>query len=123
MTRIVRPEPLDGPLRAAAPNSLLRAGLLAACAALLALSASCAGDRGPDQNPRAHALAQFKQADTNGDDQLTREEMAKGLPQLAPHFDEIDQDHNGVVNFAELWSYLQFRSFAAEDARQQRRYR
>lgn len=118
MTHIVRPEAASGPLPPSTAKTRVRNPLLpAACAVLLALTSGCIGGRGPDQDPRARALAEFRHADTNGDDELTREEMTKGLPQLAPHFDEMDQDHNGLVNFAELWSYLQFRSFAAADAK------
>lgn len=89
---------------------LLLPGLLASCASHHPMELGGSASR--------HALlARFKQADSNGDEQLTREEMTHGMPELAPHFDEIDLDHNQQVNFAELWSYMQLRAFSAEDAR------
>lgn len=59
-------------------------------------------------------LANFKKADANNDEQLTREEMQAGMPQFSGNFDDIDTDHNGKVNFAELWSYVQFRYMQRE---------
>ncbi|MGH8462332.1 MAG: EF-hand domain-containing protein [Stenotrophobium sp.] len=100
----------------AATAGLILLGLLSACAE------QPHGDYASGNAMRAHLLARFKQADTNGDEQLTREEMTKGMPELAPHFDEIDLDHNQRVNFAELWSYMQLRAFAANDARAHSRY-
>ncbi|MES2491593.1 MAG: EF-hand domain-containing protein [Pseudomonadota bacterium] len=92
------------------------------CAGLLAMAACAGAPRHTD--PLAVAgglLAVFKKADNNGDEQLTREEMSASLPQYAEHFDEIDTDHNGFVNYAELKSYLQWVRLGKEDAAEQQR--
>ena len=62
--------------------------------------ASAAGAEGHD------SMARFKQADTNGDGMLSRDE-AKALPKLARHFDEIDANHDGQVTADELRAYHQ----------------
>ena len=51
---------------------------------------------------------QFKAADKNGDEKLTREEFAQGFPQFAATFDDADVDRNGFVNLAELQSYFEW---------------
>jgi hypothetical protein len=93
------------------------------CAGLLALAACASKPQHPNgPTPPGGLRASFKKADLNGDEQLTREEMTAGLPQYAEHFDEIDTDHNGLVNLAELLSYAQWRRLEAEDAAEQRQY-
>ena len=99
-----------------------RIGTAFLCTCLLALAACAGAPRHAD--PLAVAgglLAVFKKADSNGDEQLTRDEMSAGLPQYAEHFDEIDTDHNGFVNYAELKSYLQWVRLGKEDAAEQQR--
>ena len=94
-----------------------RTGIPLLCLCLLALQ-GCASHRSRPGGPHethASLLADFKKADLNGDEQLTREEMSAGLPRYAADFDEIDTDHNGVVNFAELWSYWQWRHMGTDD--------
>ena len=95
------------------------------CACLLTLSACASKPHHPGSQdlPPGGLRAAFKNADTNGDEQLTREEMSAGLPQYAEHFDEIDTDHNNLVNFAELQSYVQWRRLEIEDERQAQRLR
>lgn len=96
-------------------RSTLPSGLLCAC--LLALTA-CSSQPGHPSGPhetRATLLADFKKADTNGDEQLSMDEMKAGLSRYAADFDEIDTDHNGQVNFAELWSYWQWRHLGTDD--------
>lgn len=94
--------------------------LLCACQLALAACASPPPHPGP-QGLQGGLRAAFKKADLNGDEQLTREEMSAGLPQFAEHFDEIDTDHNGLVNLAELQSYVQWRRLESEDAAEQQR--
>ena len=45
--------------------------------------------------------AAFKAADTNKDGVLSRDEAAK-LPTLAPRFDELDKNKDGVPSFEEF---------------------
>jgi len=51
---------------------------------------------------RDRARARFKQADSNGDRQLSREEMAQLRPGLAQHFDRIDSNGDGLASEQEL---------------------
>ncbi|HEX7560452.1 MAG TPA: EF-hand domain-containing protein [Usitatibacter sp.] len=71
-----------------------------ACATLVAV----AGSEGHDGHG---AMAErLKQADTNGDGMISREE-AKALPRIAAHFDEIDANHDGQVTADELRAFHQ----------------
>ena len=56
--------------------------------------------------PHRHgAIAErLKQADTNGDGFISRDE-AKALPRLAQHFDEIDTDHDNQLSADELRAF------------------
>ena len=87
-----------------------RPALTVLCACVL-LTVACQEQprRAAPQGLYESTLANFNKADSNNDEQLTREEMTAGLPQFAASFDEIDTDHNGKVNFAELWSFVQYR--------------
>jgi Ca2+-binding EF-hand superfamily protein len=51
----------------------------------------------------------FKGADANGDGQLTKDEMTKGMPRMASHFDEIDTNKDGFVTEDEIKAYAQSR--------------
>lgn len=108
-------------------TTLLRLGAAAVCAGVMAILGACAEVpvHGGPQGLYDSLLANFKKADSNGDEQLTREEMQAGLPQFFANFDEMDTDHNGRVNFAELWSYAQWRHMRQhpEPLRQQERER
>lgn len=94
---------------------LRRTGTTLLCACLLALAA-CASHptRLGARETLTNLRAAFKKADSNGDEQLSREEFGAGLPGYAENFDEIDTDHNGFVNFAELWSYVQWKHLGSE---------
>ncbi|HVT37080.1 MAG TPA: hypothetical protein VHE37_15935 [Nevskiaceae bacterium] len=87
---------------------------LAALAGLLLLAGCADEPRAPYGTPalRKQLLEQFKAADKDGNDNLTRDEAAAGMPSVAAHFDEIDTDHNERVNFAEIWNYAQWRGIA-----------
>ena len=82
---------------------LATVGLLAAC-----------GPKRPvgNYNPRAFFEADSKKADTAQDEMLTRDEATLGMPSVGQHFDEIDLDKNDKLNFAEVWSYVQWRRVA-----------
>lgn len=68
---------------------------LAAMALLLALPLAQASERGDH----------MKQLDTNGDGQLSRDEV-KSAPMLSAKFDEIDTDKNGQLSKEELKAYM-----------------
>ncbi|NKF21912.1 EF-hand domain-containing protein [Solimonas marina] len=80
---------------------------------LLVLLAGCAHDRPkPDQQLRE----QFKQADQNGDEQLTPEEF-KALKLPGVSFQMVDTDGNGLVTLAELENYITWRRVQDEGRR------
>ena len=85
-------------------------------ALLLALQGCASFDEvhSPPATPalRKELAEQFKAADKDGDENLTREEATAGMPAVAAHFDDMDTDRNGRVNFAELWNYAQWRGVA-----------
>jgi Ca2+-binding EF-hand superfamily protein len=69
-----------------------------ASAAVVALAAPEARDgRGP-------MMERLKQADTNGDGLISRDE-AKALPRIAKHFDEIDTNKDNQVSAEELRAF------------------
>ena len=70
------------------------AALGIASAALLAVAAP------EGREGRAPGMERLKQADTNGDGLISREE-AKALPRLAARFDEIDTNHDGKLDTQE----------------------
>jgi Ca2+-binding EF-hand superfamily protein len=51
---------------------------------------------------QAEFAARFKQADTNGDGLLSKEEVAAGMPRLARQFDRLDTNKDGELSAAEL---------------------
>jgi hypothetical protein len=51
---------------------------------------------------------QFEAADADGDEQLSRDEVAGGMPELLPRFETVDTDHNERISNAELSSYLEW---------------
>lgn len=46
-------------------------------------------------------LSRFKQADSDKNNALSRQEAEK-MPRVAAHFDEIDLNHDGQVSLAEM---------------------
>jgi Ca2+-binding EF-hand superfamily protein len=77
--------------------AILTAAGLASAAFLAAAAPEAQGGRG--------AMAdRIKQADTNGDGMISREE-AKALPRIAAHFDEIDANHDGQISADELRAF------------------
>ncbi len=78
----------------------LIAALLLASSATLAIAAD-----GPEgHGHRGAMLERLKQADTNGDGMLNREE-ATALPMISKHFDEIDTNRDGQITMEELRAF------------------
>jgi Ca2+-binding EF-hand superfamily protein len=59
---------------------------------------------GAPEGHGARGSERLKQADTNGDGMISREE-AKALPMIAKHFDEIDANHDGQITADELRAF------------------
>ena len=57
-------------------------------------------------NLRAQVDARLRAADTNGDQQLSREEAQAALPMVFALFDFLDADHDGQVTRAELYRLM-----------------
>ncbi len=56
--------------------------------------------------PEVHGpMGRLKQADTNGDGMISREEAAAALPMISKHFDEIDANHDGQITMEELRAF------------------
>lgn len=53
--------------------------------------------------------ARFKQADSDGNGTLSREEAAKGMPRLAKNFDAIDTSKDGQLSPDEIRAYMRDR--------------
>lgn len=68
---------------------------LTACAA-----AAARGDRAEQMKER------FAAADSDHDGYVSREEAEKGLPRIAPHFDDADTNHDGKLSQDEIATYL-----------------
>jgi hypothetical protein len=79
--------------------------LVASLAALGIASAALIAVAAPDgRDGRGHGAERFKQADTNGDGVISRDE-AKALPRLAKSFDEIDANRDGQVSADEMHAF------------------
>jgi Ca2+-binding EF-hand superfamily protein len=48
------------------------------------------------------ADARFKEADVNGDGQLSLDEVQSKMPRLGDHFTDLDKDKNGMLSKEEL---------------------
>jgi hypothetical protein len=53
-------------------------------------------------NMRGHMDEKFKEADANGDGQLSLDEVQAKIPRLASHFSDLDKDKNGLLSKEEL---------------------
>ena len=83
----------------------LIAALVFASSAALAQAAD-----GPEgHGHRGAMLERLKQADTNADGMLNRDE-AKALPMISKHFDEIDANHDGQITTEELRAFHKARA-------------
>ena len=47
----------------------------------------------------------FKQADTNGDGNISMDEAKQSMPKLAEHFDAIDANHDGQLSPDEMHEF------------------
>ena len=78
---------------------------IATLAALGLASAAILAVAAPEVHEgRGHGFERLKQADTNGDGMISREE-AKALPRILEHFAEIDADGNGQITAEELRAF------------------
>lgn len=48
----------------------------------------------------------FAAADSDHDGYISRDEAEKGLPRIAPHFDDADTNHDGKLSQDEITTYL-----------------
>lgn len=53
-------------------------------------------------NLRGHMDEKFKEADANGDGQLSLDEVQAKMPRLASRFTDLDKDKNGMLSKDEL---------------------
>ena len=81
-------------------KTLRSANLLTALTAVLPLTA-LAQQAQPGQQPAASTPEiAFMRADTNGDGKLSKAEAAR-LPAVAPKFDALDKDKDGMLSMGE----------------------
>src|SRR5438045_6256515 len=80
----------------------LIAALAFASSSALALAAD--GQGGEGHHGHGRMLERIKQADTNGDGMLSRDE-AKALPMISKNFDAIDANHDNQVTMEELRAF------------------
>lgn len=92
-------------------NTAIRRLLALAALALPLVALAQTSTSNPSDKDHAAKKEKFvekmKATDTNGDHQLSKEEMSKGMPRLAAHFDEIDVNHDAKVSTEELKTYVQ----------------
>ena len=60
----------------------------------------------PRNNVPSGLSALLAKADANGDGVLSRSEVASSLPRMAPNFDRIDTDRNGLLSREEIDAWL-----------------
>ena len=51
------------------------------------------------------AQERFKQADTNGDGNISMDEAKQGIPKLAEHFNAVDANHDGQLSPDEMHGF------------------
>lgn len=62
--------------------------------------------RGKAQAIKQKGAERFRQADTDGDGSLSKEEAEKGMPRLAKDFDAIDANQDGKLSQDEIRTYM-----------------
>ena len=65
------------------------------------------GERHEDK--REKMMDKLRQADTNRDGAISRDEANKSLPHLAKNFDKIDENHDGLITREELQHFREKR--------------
>src|SRR5438477_6230952 len=83
-------------------------GITIIAALAFASSAALAAVADEGHGPRGAMAERLKQADTDGNGMLSREE-AKALPMISKHFEEIDTNHDGQITAEELRAFHQKR--------------
>ena len=63
----------------------------------------------PREEIRSRGVEKARQADTNRDGALSREEAGKSFPRFSRHFDEADTNHDGVVSPEEMRAFREKR--------------
>jgi hypothetical protein len=58
---------------------------------------------------RSRAIERARQADTNHDGAISRQEADRSMPHLSRHFEEIDANHDGVVSREEMRAFRERR--------------
>ena len=77
---------------------------------LAALAVDAGADAGKARGPGGQGgpmMERLKQADTNADGMISREEAKASLPRISAHFDEIDANKDGQVTSDELRAFLE----------------
>lgn len=72
------------------------------------LVAAAGAQAGPDsgaEQARRYMDARFREADTDGNGSLSKQEAERRMPYVAQNFAAIDADRNGQVSAAELQAY------------------
>ena len=85
-------------------RSLLLSSIALVLAGVSTVALAASDHRGPghERGPRAHGGHAFKQADANGDGQISRAEfLAASEKRASQMFDRLDANGDGVVNQAE----------------------
>jgi hypothetical protein len=74
------------------------------------------GDYAAGQPARACPGERFRQADSDGDGALSKDEALRGMPRIAKNFQAIDADNSGRVSCDELRAFIQARRKALCEA-------
>jgi Ca2+-binding EF-hand superfamily protein len=77
--------------------------ILVAALGLAALAFDAGADAGKAKG--GQMMDRLKQADTNADGMISREEAKASLPRISEHFDEIDANKDGQVTTEELRAF------------------
>lgn len=74
------------------------------------------GDGGAGKPGRACPGERFRQADTDGDGALSKDEAMHGMPRIAKNFQAIDANRDGQVSGDELHAFIRARRKALCEA-------